>query len=1301
MNRLAAQGWAGMLLATALTLRCGASSNMVAHGDFTRLAQSLPYANWTTEGKVPFQLVPADGTGENCIAVSAAPGQLAAGETASFISRLNAKPVGHRFLMAVEARGTGRLRLYGLEYEGSFDQPVFMGSDHSPFMDLTPEWRWYLFEYEVGEPARLVQAAVSIQFQPADGKALEGQVRQVVVDSLDTAVVSDPQATPTELTIPLLAAPSALKGDLSDPVWSRASRFSGFVANRDAEKRLSPRENTLMAFRTDDAIYLGLHSRSLPGKGLVARVQARDANIPIYYDDNFEIGIVPPATNRMYQFLVNAMGSVYDGTFDKNNFNGQWNSQVEVAVSTNGGAFTLEMKIPAADMSGTGLRAGEVWRLVVVRNYRDQEVFYEDYLTPLKEGFRDWDRFAHLTMGNDDVGVEVRLAGCASGLADLGVRSLGSVSNVVFTRSLTDVSEIETAGRITVARAARNVSLLPRAESVLPAGGRGTLNLALRYQPRNRYRCELFLTSPDGRSLARLVRDFSAAAPLALKTDIDCVRQTVTVDIDAAGLPVGDGQLLPALIEIERKDDPRVLVSRALTIKPGGMSQVALPIHDLGDGVHLVDCTARDQEGHLLAEAVEPIRLFKNAYWRDNGLGEEDVVPPPYTPPRFTERETVLENWGHRIALRDGVLPAQISVEGVSLLAAPIELTGRIDGKPYRLSGSLKRTNAGRLGGIELAGKGRTGIVRATVKLNFEYDGFLRADTELTGKRPFTIENLALRIPVRDEIADVLLNKLTTSWREALPQGGMTFLKDMETVKAGYHTSVLESDRSGPDRWDRKRFWGQLTIMNMERGLSWFTESDEFWSTGTNDLYAVERSEGRTTLVVKMVSVPVTTRRWPFTFGLQATPVRPPNPALKREQWAQRVQHAAAIPDAADFASIVTPGANMLFVTNPGPGLMPLCHPVQKKLLIMDPWIVIHHPPDEADQRAIYRRTVEFWTQPGRRLAIYNNPNYVYRPSPEYQYFKALWGMQSPGSFWEWDMIEVNRACRNFQDFWIYHHHAMLERFPENYIQLDCPTIQPDNRAINGMGYDRDGKRHATLNIFETRRMYKRAYVIATRLVPNVYYSLHQSGDWAAAALAFCNTTAEGEEWRGWTRHQFEAPGRNLDFFRYLLASRVGPERLFMPQIGYGAVVRGKTVHATGTYLLHNIPFERSNGDGQANREILTVMDRIGLGHRDDLVFHPYWKPEPEIRSSEPHLKISYWTRTGGAFLVVANVDWNKTSVGTVTLAPSALGLKKPKITLYDPMENRFTDVAGSEQPVVKLEIPAALFQMILIEEAP
>ena len=414
-----------------------------------------------------------------------------------------------------------------------------------------------------------------------------------------------------------------------------------------------------------------------------------------------------------------------------------------------------------------------------------------------------------------------------------------------------------------------------------------------------------------------------------------------------------------------------------------------------------------------------------------------------------------------------------------------------------------------------------------------------------------------------------------------------------------------------------------------------------------------------------------------------------------------RVQHAAAIPRAEDFATLVAPGKNGFFATNPSPGLKPLSHPHQQKLLVMNPWIVVHHPPDEAAQRAIYRRTVDFWTKPGRRLAIYNNPSYVYRQSPEYQYFKALWGLERPGSFWEWDMIEVNRACQSFQDFWIYHHDAMLSRFPENYIQLDCPTIQEDTRAINGMGYTKDGKRHPTLNIFETRRMYKRAYALATRRVPNVYYSLHQSADWAAATIGFCNATAEGEEWRQWIRHQFEAPGRHLDYFRYSLASHVGPERYFMPQIGYGAAVRWKTVHATGIYLLHDIPFERSNGDFRTNDEILAVMERIGLGLRDDLEFHPYWKPASAVQSSEPKLKTSYWTRPGGAFIVVVNVDWDKATAGTVKIDCGQLGLKQPKVSVYEPMENRFTPVAAAARPSVDLTIPAALFNVILIEELP
>jgi hypothetical protein len=1269
------------------------AAELLENGNFAALPQAPPVLNWQSSGEFPWKMAPDIATGQPCPMLSVDKGKMSAEQTVFLMSSLTSVPTG-KAVIAVEARGTGMLKLIMHEYKGPVEKLEWCGSVASRRMPLTPEWRWYFLEYDPAGRGALSRVGLMILIAPADDGSATAQLRTASVrDAAPTSTLAPVEDVTTELVVPLLTAP-ALKGDLSDPVWAKATHVAGFIDDTDPRKRLSSRHTDLYLFHDADALYIGARSRIPAGGSPIAHDYPRDS-ANIYWDDNFEIGLIPPGlgpsgVRMMYQFITNASGNLYDGTFRPAvGFDGKWNGNTSVAAKFAHGAFTMEMRIPLKDMQpDMVITPGDQWRFTLVRNFRDKPIWYQDHLTPLKNGFADWDRFVRLTMAGDATAVDVNLADFTAGRPVFSLQS--NASAAMFRGNLQN----------TVSR----VALTPPTEREVTAAHAGSVGALLDYVENNGYRAELSLTrKSDDAVLARIAREFSTRPPtLKLTPDIDCLKQVITLTVDAQGLPPVPGiSTLPALIEVEKKDDPRVLVSMPCRIEPGQMNTITLPIDRLTDGVHLIDCTVRNGEGTLLAEGVEPVRLYKDLYWLNNKLGEDDVVPRPFTKPVFDSKGMVLRNWGHQIVLGASVLPEQMIVQGIPLLAAPIRLEGVVNGKPWALQGKLKRVNAGRVSGIELEGKTAAGAVQTGVQLNFEYDGMLRIDVSLAGKKPITINRLTLHIPMRKEAADVLTNISGPHLQEGTTGfTGMTMLKDMEYAKDLYYTDLFYPERSGVGKWPCQQFWPMIWMSNMDRGLCWFTETGEPFNVAPgHNYYALNRNAQMTELVVHLVDTPVTTQRWSHTFGLQAFPVRPWDKSVEREMWGQRMEHLASMPNIEDALAVHRPGGNMLFVTNPGPGTRSLDDPLNKMLLVMDPWIVMHHAPDDGKQRQLFRQVGEFWTKPGRRLFIYNNSNYTWWNSPEYKYFKAQWDMGgTPGQFPEWEMIEVNRASQSWQDYWVYHFYYMLKRYPENFFSIDCSVVQSNDRAENGMGYTKDGKRHQTLNIFETRRMYKRLYVIADRLRANPITLLSASGYWAPMTMSFCNISESGEEWRGWEHHQFEHPGRNLDLFRYLCASRVGPVRGWLNQVAWNDPWV-KSVHSQGIVLLHNIYYaDVYQPYIGADKKIL---ERIGLGVREDLTFHPYWKPMREIITAQNAFKISYWSRPGGAFAVVMNVDWDKPAAGDVTIDTAALGLNGAKITLFDPVNNTLTTVPNTNtgREKVHLEIPANVFMLIMLEQ--
>ncbi|MFH0796769.1 MAG: glycoside hydrolase domain-containing protein [Candidatus Omnitrophota bacterium] len=1269
------------------------NQQLIPSGDFNALPQIPPVLNWNVELSGSNCALGVDeNTGKRFLVFSANQGRIPPGQSANLTAPLLKIPSTEKFLVAVEARGKGMIRIRIFEYEGTPEKYQFARSTSSSLMALTPQWRWYFYECRLTDLAHLGKSVLSISAQPEEGQPLSAEMRLVSAREVKPTAKQVPvEDIPTTLVIPYLKPPAELTGDLKDPVWSRATHFTGFVDDKDPTKRLSPRRNEVFLFHDENALHIGLRSKNPVGKKLVTASRMRDSSM-IYYDDNFEMGIVPDGLTVMYQFIVNAAGYLYDGTFDKTLFKNDWNGTETAAAKDADGYFCLEMRIPAKDMGLAEIRDGDIWRLTAVRNYRYEPIWFQDHLTPLKKGFADFERFARLRMAGDATAVDVACTGYASGRPFFSMALKNSAKESLFAGELTDIAE--------------NQALIPETVSPIPAGAAGMLAASLVYQENNAYRTDVRLedTASDT-PYAAMARDFSIARPLSLTADIDCVRQTMKVNINCAGLPAEEGEQLSGIIELEKKDDPNVLASAQISLSAGQESSVELPIGQTKDGIHLVDCTVRDGRGYLVAEAIEPVRMYKDMYWLNNGLGEEDVVPRPFTPPQYSEKEGVLSDRMHRVVLGTSVLPRQIFVGDTPLLAAPVEMTGVINGKTFRLSGELKRVNKTRKSSIEFASERNEDGIKSDVRLTFEYDGMLRVDVGLKGAKPMKLEKMQLSIPVRPEIADVLKNQGERRIEEGTTaKVGMLFLKDMEYAKEMYYTDVMgDGKESGFNKWNNKQFWPMIMLQNMDVGLCWFCESEENWSVGKDsDYFSLVKDAGKTELVVTVINLPVTVGSWKYTFGLQPFPGRPWDKAVEREMWGVRMEHYAedawGYNDMSEAAALHRQDANLMFVTNPPVGTFDIDNPYTRKMLIMDPWVVIHHAPDDADQRLIFRRVSDFWTRDNRRLFIYNNSSYTWFNSPEYKYFKNLWGMGgTPGQFWEWEMIEANRACRNWQDYWMYNFYHMLKRYPENFFSIDCSPVQCDDKEINGMGYTRNGKRYITYNIFETRRMYKRLYVVADELRENPIVLLSASGYWAPMTMSFCHITETGEEWRGWTRNQFEHPGRNLDYFRYSCASSIGPVRGFLPQVGYGTE-REKNVHAEGIYLLHNLYFADVGMNAKFAQELYEVLKRIGIGFREDIAFHPYWKPMPAVTSGQKNFKISYWTRPGGAFLVLVNADWDHPSKGVISIDANALGVSAPAVSLFDPMINKVTPLQTAAPVKLETEIPAGLFQIILLE---
>ena len=105
------------------------------------------------------------------------------------------------------------------------------------------------------------------------------------------------------------------------------------------------------------ALYVAVACHEEDAGKLRMASRQRDANIKpyIWEDDSIEIFIdpAPDSEDSYFQFIVNAAGTIWDGIYGDEAFEGRrndWNSAIEAAAAVASDGWTLEARIPLADL---------------------------------------------------------------------------------------------------------------------------------------------------------------------------------------------------------------------------------------------------------------------------------------------------------------------------------------------------------------------------------------------------------------------------------------------------------------------------------------------------------------------------------------------------------------------------------------------------------------------------------------------------------------------------------------------------------------------------------------------------------------------------------------------------------------------------------------------------------------------------------------------------------------------------------------------------------------------------------------
>ncbi len=449
--------------------------------------------------------------------------------------------------------------------------------------------------------------------------------------------------------------------------------------------------------------------------------------------------------------------------------------------------------------------------------------------------------------------------------------------------------------------------------------------------------------------------------------------------------------------------------------------------------------------------------------------------------------------WG-RTHKFHGVLPASIVTAGEEILAAPIRLVGRASGAPieWKRAGNLlfqagqaQVIISGWQAGDEL-------IVNSTTRI--EMDGMIRVDVVVLPqhRRSPKLEQLWLETPLKRERAS-LFHYFPGRWGSASNSG--------------------ELPASGLQLPFRPFVW----LGSEDSGLGWFAESDRAWQPESADRameVVVKDSEVvlRVRLLDSTVRLPVT-----FTFGFQATPVKPWPTDF--HEW--RIWH---VPQLGVGSTLPVPKEWWLCHRafpdrNPQATLDRAAELGAKTAVFHEDWLPIQNYPVTAPE-ADFKRIVDACHERGMKVLVYHGYE-LSSLAPEWAELsdevlvKDTQGRITPGWYRHPEQRDF-RVCYNsvWADRLADGIGEARRRYGFDGLYLDG-TIEPWGccNERHGCGYRAaDGSLRPTYPIFGVRRLMQRLYAM---FHPGGLISAHQSTCCATPTLAWADSYWDGEQFAG------------------------------------------------------------------------------------------------------------------------------------------------------------------------------------------
>ena len=713
----------------------------------------------------------------------------------------------------------------------------------------------------------------------------------------------------------------------------------------------------------------------------------------------------------------------------------------------------------------------------------------------------------------------------------------------------------------------------------------------------------------------------------------------------------------------------------------------------LPDGAYKASLRAAGEEAALLEKEF----IVRNYEWLNNDLGTREILLPPFTP-------LVVDGQTVSCILRDyrlggnGLL-SQVTALGESILAGPVQLLVEKDGRTHaQPEGTLTFTQQKETF-VEYTAESAGPALALKVAGRMEQDGFLKLDLFLnaTGGVP---DRVYLDIPVKKEFAPLFHaagEGIRANPGGFIPAGGGTVWRSRSLPQTSTSNFV-------PYVW----------VGEDERGIAYAADWDRGWvHTEERDAVEVVRApSGDVAIRLNLLNAPKALKKdHQITIALMATPVKPmpkgwrgwtdafslkgariTRALVSNFHWGSYYGHPAQYPAFMDFGII------RKLIETSRTGVIDQAFVDARIQRVNDA------PAEDVPMlKRTYRKDDPNWVRnhTNRGFSLMRELHPVREKATVYYYTcnyeAADWLPEFPVFQDEWaGRVHLQKS---YADYALYYFNKMLDAGMDG-IYNDNTFRAAIRQWPTGNGYvDDDGEIRPSFGLWRAREYYKRLLTLMVERGMDPWIHVHHTNSNVLPSLGFA-TNAMGMEWKygdtdfqeRWSPDYIRAVNQGLQggFFPTSLEGiRFSDgDRAKINAKDPAALARQTEV--TRTMLAVLLPHEvQPTMPGFSDRDLVRAIREMMLDFgvaEDDCSYHAYWNKDVPVKSSDPDVLVSVYTRGNRMMLVCGSY------AGDVQLALTA---NAPVRRAVNHETGEALSVSGN---VVKLPLKKHDFALLLLE---